>query len=249
MVPAPTSQPPRPVPPVPSARPAPPEADGREAPVEPTPRDTGPGPESPTRDDEAATRVFAMAPPEPARRPTGGSDRIFRGQRPVPGPTATPAVSHGPLPPPAPVPVPERVREAVSEPIGSPPDTAAVSAVLDDAVEMAFSTGAQVRRDEPLRARPVFRPDVIQSSGGRRTAPSPREVVSNGEARGGSRASQPAPASRNAPEPPAPPPTSSETSEKKDASSAMDTLATLYPPPSTDPPGPEKVRRRRLRRG
>jgi hypothetical protein len=137
--------------------------------------------------------------------------------------------------------VPDRVREAVSEPIGSAHDTKPVPAVLDDADEPPFpnrgANRAPARRDEPLRASPVFRQDLIQSAGGRATAAVPPDAPSrNGEGRDGRQAPAPSP------EPPAP------EDSREDGPSAMDTLAALYPPPSDDSSAPEKTRRRRLRR-
>jgi hypothetical protein len=202
---------------------------------------------APEPGDTEVPQVVVLGPSEsPSRRTTSGSDRIFRGQRPStpppPPPPPSPApVVHGPLPPPAPIPVPERVREAVSEPIGSAHDTKPVPAVLDDADEPPFpnrgANRAPARRDEPLRASPVFRPDLIRSAGGRATAAVPPVAPSrNGDGGGG----------RQAPVPPPEPPDPKDSRE--DGPLAMDTLAALYPPPSDDSSAPEKIRRRRLRR-
>lgn len=199
----------------------------------------------PAPGDTEAPQVVIVGPSDsPSRRTSGGSDRIFRGQRPSTSPPPPPPPSPaplGPLPPPAPIPVPERVRDAVSEPIGSAHDTKPVPAVLDDADEPPLpnrgADRAPARRDEPLRARPVFRQDLIQPAGGRATAAVPHVAPSrNGDGGGGRQAPAPSP------EPPAP------NHSREDGPSAMDTLAALYPPPPDDSSAPEKARRRRLRR-
>jgi hypothetical protein len=209
----------------------------------PGPEVVGPGAASP--DTEAASDMVEEAPLEPAARRTSGSDRIFRGQRPSPPPSrpsSTPAVTHGPLPPPAPVPVPERIREAVSEPIGSSHPTEPVPTVLDDAGETASPSQAPDQRNQPLRASPKFRHDLIQPAGKGKRAEPADELTRNGGARGGTRATRRAPEPRESPEPPDP-------SGEEDAPSAMETLASLYPPPSTDSSASGKGRRRGLRRG
>lgn len=207
---------------------------------------------------EEPTEVVPLTPPEPSiQRDSGGQDRIFRGQRvsppaqstfppaPTPAPPPAPApsapVAHGPLPPPAPIPVPEWVREAVSEPIGQPADTEQVPSIPDEAGDPPLPTRGSVRRDEPLRARPVFRRDLTRSAGDR-----PSDHEHGGPAGNGERRDDP-----EAPDPTVRPETSTtgRPSREDDAvPSALDTLAALYPPPPSGPPPPEKTRRRRLRR-